>query len=153
MSLDVYLESNVPFERTPSSGIFIRESGDKPCMEISDEEWRKRFPGQEPARVRNLPEQTTTLYSRNITHNLGKMARAAGIYEHLWRPDEINIAKARQLIMPLVDGLERLRAEPEKFRILNPENGWGTYEGLVEFTADYLAACCRYPSANVRTCR
>ena len=33
-------------------------------------------------------------YSANITHNLGKMAEEAGIYKHLWRPEEIGITKA-----------------------------------------------------------
>ena len=28
------------------------------------------------------------LFSSNITHNLGKMARAAGIYDALWHPND-----------------------------------------------------------------
>lgn len=36
-----------------------------------------------------------TLYSRNITHNLGRMAQAAGIYECLWRPEEHGITHAQ----------------------------------------------------------
>ena len=39
-------------------------------------------------------------YSSNITHNLGAMAREAGIYEACWRPEEIGITKAAQLIEP-----------------------------------------------------
>ena len=30
----------------------------------------------------------------NITHNLNKMASELGVYEHLWRPDEIGVTKA-----------------------------------------------------------
>ena len=45
------------------------------------------------------------VYSRNITHNLNKMAEAAGIYTVLWRPDENGITKAHQCIEPLRTGL------------------------------------------------
>lgn len=87
----------------------------------------------------------TTIYSANITHNLGAMAREAGIYEALWRPDEIGVTKAHQLIAPLT--------EPDKYRALNPPNGWGSYEGLVMFVKDYLNACGMEPDADVRVWR
>ena len=32
-----------------------------------------------------LAEEDETVYQANITHNLGKMAREAGIYEALWQ--------------------------------------------------------------------
>lgn len=92
-------------------------------------------------------------YKANITHNLGKMADAAGIYEHLWRPDEIGVTHAEQLIHPLTVGLAKLRAEPDKFKALNPPNGWGDYDGLVGFVAGYLAACQAHPAATVRVWR
>ena len=34
----------------------------------------------------------------NITHNLNKMADAVGLYEVLWKPDEIGITTASQMI-------------------------------------------------------
>ena len=95
----------------------------------------------------------TAIYSANITHNLNKMADAAGIYKELWRPEEIGITKAHQLIAPLTDGLARLRAEPDKYRAFNPPNGWGSYEGLVRFVEDYLNACGMEPDADVRVSR
>jgi hypothetical protein len=95
----------------------------------------------------------TTVYSRNITHNLNRMATEAGIYEHLWRPDEICVTKAAQLIEPLKAGLALLLAEPERFRDFNPANGWGSYEGLVEFVQEYLSACEENPDADVSVWR
>ena len=91
------------------------------------------------------------LFSRNVTHNLGSMAQAAGIYHVLWRPDECSppITRAKQLIEPLTEGLARLRADPEKFKALNPANGWGSYEGLVEFVDGYRYACKEFPDALV----
>lgn len=88
-------------------------------------------------------------YEANITHNLGSMADAAGIYKHLWRPEEIGITKADHLILPLQRGLSELKATPEKFKKLNPENGWGSYDGLVSFVELYLRACIEHPNADV----
>lgn len=95
----------------------------------------------------------TTIYDRNITHNLGTMAEAAGIYKHLWRPEEIKITKAAQLIEPLREGLSLLLSDPERFKQFNPENGWGDYDGLVNFVREYLAACEENQNASVSVCR
>lgn len=93
------------------------------------------------------------VYWRSITHNLGQMAVAAGIYKHLWRPEELGIKTAGDLIEPLRQGLARLQADPERFEAHNPRNGWGDYEGFVEFVADYLRACAESPTATVRISR
>lgn len=95
----------------------------------------------------------TEVFAGNVTHNLNKMADAAGIYQHLWRPEEIGITKAAQLIEPLTAGLARLRASPDEFKKFNPENGWGNYETLVEFVGRYVAACIESPDAEVRIWR
>ena len=96
---------------------------------------------------------TAELYHANITHNLGPMAKAAGIYMELWRPEELGVIYAGELVEPLTAGLEKLEAEPEEFRKHNPPNGWGTYEGFVLFVREYLYACRKYPKANVRVWR
>lgn len=92
-------------------------------------------------------------YSANITHNLGRMAREAGIYTHLWRPDEIGIVTAGELVEPLRNGLERLRAMPEHFRRFNAPNGWGRYENFVPWVENYLRACAAHPEAKVEVSR
>ena len=97
--------------------------------------------------------QRCEIYSRNITHSLNEMADAAGIYQHLWRPDEIGIETAGQLIQPLKEGLARLLADPGRYRQYNAPNGRGKYEHLLEFVRDYLAACERDPNALVSVSR
>lgn len=152
MSLDVYLVTDVPQLKRQSSGIFIRENG--ATREIGEEEWRARFPEREPVRfVPDGEETTTTVYSANITHNLNRMAAEAGIYKALWRPDEIAVTTAAQLIPLLEAGLAELQARPDYFRQFNPENGWGDYEGLVQFVTEYLAACREFPTARVEVSR
>lgn len=95
----------------------------------------------------------TEIYSRNITHNLNKMAGEAGIYEALWRPDEIGITKAGQLVERLRAGLDLLMSEPDRFKAMNPPNGCGDYEGLVEFVNDYFHACQENRDADVHVSR
>lgn len=95
----------------------------------------------------------TEVYSANITHNLGNMAREAGIYECLWRPEEIGISKAEQLIKPLEEGLALLKRKPEHFARFNAPNGWGMYEHFVPFVEKYLEACRENPGADVSAYR
>ena len=147
MSLDVYLTG--PEAKAERPLIYIRENG--AMVGLTREEWNLRFPGKEPVTVE--PIETTDCYWRNITHNLGKMAGEAGIYDVLWRPDELCLVKAHQLVGPLTEGLERLKSEPEKYKAFNPKNGWGDYGGLVEFVTDYLAACTANPDADVSVSR
>ena len=93
------------------------------------------------------------VFEENITHNLSQMAQAAGIYEYIWRPEEVGITKAIQLVEPLTIGLETLKANPEKFKEFNPKNGWGSYEVLVRFVERYLRACMANGDADVRVSR
>lgn len=151
MSLDVYLTLPEPVAVAAGSGIFVREGGK--TVEISRDEWDVKHPGIEPTTFQSDQEETDQAYSANITHNLGRMAEEAGIYKHLWRPDELGITKARELIEPLCIGLELMRREPERFRAMNPENGWGSYAGFVPWIQGYLDACCRFPEAEVSVSR
>lgn len=98
-------------------------------------------------------KESETLYEANITHNLGAMAREAGIYFHLWRPGEIGINTASQLIAPLEAGLSLLVSDPERFKKFNSPNGWGMYEHFVPFVSKYLEACKEYPQAEVHAYR
>ena len=95
----------------------------------------------------------TTIYDSNITHNLSAMASDAGIYRHLWRPEELGITKAAQLIEPLRMGLLLLKSDPARFQKHNAPNGWGLYEHFVPFVENYLAACEENPDAAVRVSR
>ena len=94
-----------------------------------------------------------TIYDRNITHNLGKMAEEAGIYQHLWRPEEIGITKAEQMIKPLREGMYLMLSDPERFKRFEPANRWGDYYGLVFFVKEYLEACEENPNASVSVSR
>ena len=93
------------------------------------------------------------VYSANITHNLGRMAREAGIYECLWRPDEVGITHAEQIIEPLRAGVILLATESARFERFNAANGWGLWEHFLPWCARYLQACRDHPDALVSVSR
>lgn len=92
-----------------------------------------------------------------LTHNLGAMAREAGLYEAMWRPCEMLRADGlvcltpcgRDITSALEKGVAALRSDPDKYKAFNPPNGWGTYEGLLECAEKYLVACKKWPDAMV----
>jgi hypothetical protein len=93
------------------------------------------------------------VYEANITHNLGEMADKAGIYYALWRPEEINKIKAKDIIELLEKGLSDLKSRPEYFKQFNSSNGWGMYENFVPFVEKYLQACKENKTANIEISR
>jgi hypothetical protein len=93
------------------------------------------------------------LYSRNITHNLTEMADEAGIYGCLWRPDDLGITHARQMIEQLEEGVALLATHKAMFEAFNSPNGWGLWEHFLPFCADYLQACRDHPDALVKVSR
>lgn len=93
------------------------------------------------------------VFSANITHNLNKMAEAAGIYKHLWWPEELGITKAGELIAPLKLGYTAMKLNPDFYRKYEPENKWGTYDNFIPWLEKYIEACEQNPEATVRIWR
>lgn len=89
------------------------------------------------------------VYWANITHNLSGMAKNAGIYQALWRPEEIGAEKAGDIIEILEKGLNDLVSKPEHFKQFNSPNGWGTYDNFVRFVENYLNACKENKNAMI----
>jgi hypothetical protein len=71
--------------------------------------------------------QPTSVYSANITHNLGKMASEVKLdggltlYDVLWRPDEHGMVFAKDISDHLEIGWNILLSDPEKFMKFEPE--------------------------------
>jgi len=89
------------------------------------------------------------VFSRNTTHNHTGIASAVGCYKACWRPDENGITKARQLVEPLEAALTLLVNNPQDYKHLEPDNGWGSVAYFTEFVREYLAACREHPDADV----
>ena len=142
MSLDLYLISTKPIKRKIGSGIFIRENGQ--TKELSLDEARKRYPDMI---FSNAKEETTHIvFKDNITHNLGDMASACGLYDPMWHSEG---KQAKDVIFGLRNGSNVLVRDKGEMMKYNPENGWGSYENLVQVATDFLSACEKYPSAKI----
>lgn len=109
--------------------------------------------------------QPVSVFTRNITHNLNTMAMQvkyglewAGVadltlYDVLWRPDEQGFKYAKDIADLLDLGWNILLSDPDHFKKFNPENGWGSYEGLCDFVYHYRNACWDNPDAELSVCR
>lgn len=98
-------------------------------------------------------EEDKILFEANITHNLNKMAEAAGIYKHLWRPEEMGITKASELIGPLTSAIIDMKNREEYYSQFNASNGWGTYKDFLPWVKQYRDACIENPDANIEASR
>ena len=109
--------------------------------------------------VNLMVPQPVSVYDNNITHNLSKMAfevkltNGLSLYDVLWRPDEHELELAEDIAELLDEGWNILLSEPDRFRQLNPENGWGNYDNLCKFVYEYRNACWNEPDATVEVCR
>ncbi len=100
-----------------------------------------------------LEIEDAEVFEANITHNLGGMADAAGVYDCLWRASENGFLRAEHLIDPLEKGISAMESEPAKFVAFNPKNGWGSYAVFIPWLKKLLAACREHPTAELRTSR
>lgn len=147
MSLDVSLINPEPVT-TKGTGIFVRDHGSN--RELSLAETESKYPD---FKIEEVTRTSYEVFDANITHNLTDMAEVAGIYKHIWRPEEVGITFAKELIDPLREGLHKLKSNPDLYKQYNPFNGWGNYEGFVNFVQDYLDACYKYPDSKIKVCR
>lgn len=98
-------------------------------------------------------EQEENVFHANITHNLAEMAEKAGIYKTLWRPEEINAEKAKDIIEAVETGLKDLKERPEYFMRFDSPNGWGLYVDFVPFVEEYLKALKKNPESEIQVRR
>ena len=93
------------------------------------------------------------VFEINITHNLAKMADKAGIYEAIWRPEEIGATRAIHIIELVKDGIKKLEKDPEYFRQFDAKNGWGTYNQFIPWLKRYLEGLEENPDSIIEISR
>ena len=57
--------------------------------------------------------------------------------------------RAGEILATLDDMVIAMEAHPDVYRALNPENGWGNYEGALNYIRRFRDACAESPSAIV----
>jgi len=122
-----------------------------------------------------LEREDEQIYWKNITHNLTEMADKAGIYEALWRPfkllsnynsenelidkeyeyifEENNTVRAKDITEVMQKGLKFMKDNKEMLLKYNPDNGWGSYDSLLESVTEYTEALINNPEAIITVSR
>lgn len=81
----------------------------------------------------------------NYTCNVSKMyVEAMGV--SLSHFNGMNAIDAVEL---LSKGYTEMIKNPEKYKEMNPENGWGDYEGALEYLKKLLDACVNNPNGTI----
>lgn len=81
---------------------------------------------------------------RNMTNNVAPMWRAAGAPVHDFHGELAHIC-----LPVLRDAIAKMQADPDTFRAMNPENGWGSYEGCLAFLRELADDFEAHPRATV----
>lgn len=95
------------------------------------------------------PGTSQEVYWDVITTHLEPMAKEAGVADQLWRPGQLGVTVAAQLVEPLENGLALLKSDPARFEPFNTTYGFGRYESFVAFVERYLENCKQWPDAKV----
>lgn len=157
MSLDLYINSKTPVIHR-GTGVYVRENGETKELQTKEEVLRY-FPDVNPDEIEETSYEDDTYFHMNLTHNLTKMAgeckaelyfrglatkegSTPTLYDLLWHPEETLGIKEPTIeyMQELVSCYKRLLKHPDYYRKYNPENGWGSYDGLVMNLKKYIEA-------------
>jgi hypothetical protein len=91
----------------------------------------------------------------NMTTNVAPMYELAWrfVYPHMntgYGDYLCSCPKAYAAATVTVDVLNEMIKDDVAYREMEPENGWGTYQGAVRFLLDFLFACQNNPQEMVR---
>ncbi|MFB5759013.1 hypothetical protein [Paenibacillus medicaginis] len=77
----------------------------------------------------------------NYTYNVSPMYRRAMGFTI----GDLHRRSAADVAIILTDGIITLTNKPALYKEMNPENGWGNYEGAINFLAQIVKNCLLYP--------
>lgn len=155
MSLDLYIESNTPVLHR-GTGVYIRENGETRELKTK-QEVLTHFPDAKEEDIEEKTYEDNTYFHINLTHNLTEMASQCiirghyitqqgkehiNLYDLMWHPEGNLGLKVPTMnyLRDIIDCYEKLLENPNFFKKYNPDNGWGTYEQLLNGIKKYIAA-------------
>lgn len=150
MSLDLYLTSKIKRQYV-GTGVFIRENGTTKELQTI-EDVKAHFPDADTSEIKERMYETCEVFSKNITHNLGEMARHVlcddglhTLYEMMWRPEEHGFDVVNEKYrMNIAECLSFMLIHRKELEQYNPENGWGSYDTLLKFVMEYSEELSRW---------
>lgn len=100
------------------------------------------------AKVKDVDGHEHEVGEWGCTYNVSPMLRGAGLEMPEWTQEWIEKADSKTIASRLGDTIATLEADPGKFKAMNPSNGWGSYDGLLETLKDIHRVALEYPSAT-----
>lgn len=140
MSLYLYLKTKKKRQYV-GTGVFVRENGKTRELETI-EEVKAHFPDADTSEIEERVYETNCIFGQNITRNLCDMADHVPcndgkntLYHLLWTPDEHDFkVVTEQYRLYVAECLAYMLTHRTELEQYNPKNGWGSYEGLYNFT-------------------
>jgi hypothetical protein len=78
----------------------------------------------------------------NYTYNISGMHEKAMGY----RLSQLNGKSVKDIIPILREGIKQMQDNPEVYKAMNPENGWGNYEGALAYLQTILDNAVKHPA-------
>ncbi|MFD9950823.1 hypothetical protein ACFWYW_58985 [Nonomuraea sp. NPDC059023] len=92
-------------------------------------------------------EWPTAIDVGNYTANVSVMWRTALGGTSLRAFDGANAGESAPALAAAVKAME---GDPECYREMNPPNGWGNYEGALDYLRALAEACATHPKCKIR---
>jgi hypothetical protein len=83
----------------------------------------------------------------NYTYNVSPMLKAIDWKEGI---HILNGKKAQDCVLSLQFGIRKMEDNSAEYIAMNPENGWGSYEGCLKWLRTILSHCEQHPLATLR---
>ena len=86
------------------------------------------------------------VYDKNVTYNVCGMFYGPSMPEGLRGLHDMKAGDAKNALRFTLD---RMLADPETYKAMEPDNGWGSYDGACEFLCGLIVACAENPRGKV----
>lgn len=83
----------------------------------------------------------------NYTSNVGPMWRDA-LQGRLLR--EFHGSPCSEAAGPLAEAVKRMENEPERYKLMEPSNGWGDYDGALTYLRRLAEMCAEHPKCYIQ---
>lgn len=95
--------------------------------------------------IKTGPNNSVTAWESNYTSNVSGMWQKALGYPI----SEIYGFKASKCVKELTRAIKAMKDNPDEYRIMNPKNGWGNYEGALRVLEEMLRNCKENPRCKL----
>lgn len=90
------------------------------------------------------------IFTHKVSMELLELACHSGLYDAVWRPDNIGATIAEHIIAPLTEGLIELTSNPQLYMLYAPSSDM--YRTFLKHISLYLKACMANPNAKILSC-